>query len=95
MKLTLIFAALTVLLAACTNDEGETYFCLNGPDLVAVYDDASVTLFFNDETVHNLTRPDPSRPNFYSNAQGVTWATGGNDARLDFDRKSYLCDAIS
>ena len=95
MKAACFISAGVLALAGCANDDSQTYFCVNGPDLVAVYNDSGVTLLLNDDTVYNLTRPDPARPNFYANNQGVTWAIGGNDARLDFDRKSFLCDAIS
>ncbi len=95
-KLTLLGLA-TVALAGCGGGDSATqYVCTNGPDLVANYsEDGSVTLLLNNDRVETLVASDPARPFIYANATGMRWADNGDTARLDFDRKSYLCDAIS
>ena len=97
MKKIALFGLTGSILAACVGGDTATqYICANGPDLIANYsENGTVTLLLNDDRVETLSAPDPSRPFIYTNASGMRWADNGQTARLDFDRKSFLCDAIS
>ncbi len=97
MKKIALLGLIGAALAGCGDkDTTKQYICANGPDLIANYaEDGSVTLLLNNDRTEKLSAPDPARPFIYSNASGMRWADNGQTARLDFDRKSYLCDAIS
>jgi len=97
MKKFALLGLIGSFLAGCGGGDTATqYICANGPDLIANYaEDGTVTLLLNNDRVETLSAPDPSRPFIYTNASGMRWADNGQSARLDFDRKSFLCDAIS
>ncbi len=90
-----ILYAAGVMLAACSSGPtADSFVCVRGPDLTAIYSDGGVLLQLNDNRDIALTRPDPARPNFYS-APGASWTVSERDARLNIDRRSFLCDKIS
>ncbi|MEM9971121.1 MAG: hypothetical protein AAF762_08480 [Pseudomonadota bacterium] len=97
MKNVLTIGLACGVLAGCNSGEPEAaqFICVNGPDLVAVYKEDGVQLRLNNDRIFDLTRPDPDRPNLYTNADGVRWAESTFDARFDFDRRSFLCDKLS
>lgn len=89
---TLALMGVLVLLAACSRNQTETFFCVGGPDLAVSYTDESATLLLNDGRQFTLPKVEEG---VYA-LPGTVWQeVDFRTARLTDGQRSFGCDQNS
>lgn len=88
----LVLIGALVVLAACSRNETDTFFCVGGPDLAVNYQEDSATILLNDGRQFTLPEVEEG---LYAQP-GIVWQeVDFRTARLTDGQRSFNCDQSS